>query len=257
MSYLTAIFYLREYFFPLGCGGCGGVLLRPRDAYYGLCGDCRALLSSTLREKRRCILCGKPLITEKDTCLQCREENEPANKNYSDSFVRFRKIFPYMGIYKKVLASFKFKKSAGAGNFLAECLRYAVKDFEGGVQANDNDVAWVPVPPRPGKVKRQGWDQIEFLARSLEREHRRLGGENDLLPVRRCLKRLPSRTQKELSREERKMNLKGRILCVKPPPRTAILFDDVITTGATLNACAAALREGGAERIYGVCLFYD
>jgi len=107
----------------------------------------------------------------------------------------------------------------------------------------------VPVPPRPGKIRKQGWDQIEYLAGLLEKEHG--------LPVTRCLKRLPSRTQKKLNREERGKNLKGRILCIKTPPRIAILFDDVITTGATLNACAASLIEGGAEKVYAVCLFYD
>jgi predicted amidophosphoribosyltransferase len=35
------------------------------------------------------------------------------------------------------------------------------------------------------------------------------------------------------------------------------LFDDVITTGSTLDACAEALKEDGAEQVYGMNLFYD
>ena len=56
---------------------------------------------------------------------------------------------------------------------------------------------------------------------------------------------------------DRKTNLMGKIICTKPAPKTVILFDDVITTGATLDACAAALKGNGAEKVYGVCLFYD
>jgi predicted amidophosphoribosyltransferase len=102
------------------------------------------------------------------------------------------------------------------------------------------------VPPRPGKIKKTGWDQIEYLAALLEK-----------LSIRRCLKRLPSKSQKELNRENRISNLKGRIILTGTPPETAVLIDDVITTGSTMDTCAEVLKTGGAKRVYGICLFYS
>jgi predicted amidophosphoribosyltransferase len=118
------------------------------------------------------------------------------------------------------------------------------------------DAAWVPVPPRPGKIKKNGWDQIEYLARLLEKGIRRTDSGVQR-QVSRCLKRLPSLSQKELNRDERRHNLNGRILASSNVPRTAVLFDDVYTTGSTMDACAGALKNSGAERVYGVCLYYD
>jgi len=252
MSYLS---YLREYLFPFGCGGCGEALLKPKDAWFGLCGNCRTYFSAFLAAEKRCDICGRPLISEKDTCLSCRKSSADSNDIYNDQFVRLKAIFPYTGKFRAVLGAYKFSKSVAVGNFLADCLNLVINDLIGEIgHETFKEAAWVPVPPRPGKIKSQSWDQIDYLAGLLKRDYKRSISK---IPVNCCLKRLPSRSQKELNREERGKNLKGRILCVKPPPRTAVIFDDVITTGATLNACAGALLERGAARVYGVCLFYD
>ena len=241
--FVRTLFYLREYFFPSGCGGCGEALFNREDARYGLCAACRAFLAAALAPENRCQICGKFLISEKLVCLSCRKEasDTPA---CDQRIVKPRALFPYTGKYKRILFAYKFRKSLGVGNFLAQCLNERIADFAAGEEA-----VWVPVPPRPGKIKKQGWDQVEYLAGLLEKNKR--------YPLCRCLKRLPSESQKALNREGRAGNLKGRILCVKKPPETALLFDDVITTGATLNACARALLESGTKKVYGAGLFYD
>ncbi|MDR2029417.1 MAG: hypothetical protein LBP93_07760 [Treponema sp.] len=45
--------------------------------------------------------------------------------------------------------------------------------------------------------------------------------------------------------------------CTRKVPREVLLFDDVMTTGSTLDACAAALKQEGAEKVYALALFYD
>ncbi|GHV51575.1 amidophosphoribosyltransferase [Spirochaetia bacterium] len=237
------IFLIREFFFPRGCALCGEALLDVEEAWYGLCQDCRKSLSGETGE--RCSGCGKPLISEQGRCLQCREEE---NRSGERSCARITVIFPYTGQYRRLLGAYKFGKNPALGHFLEEKIRSAADSLLPPSPTVPVSAVLCPVPPRPGKIRKTGWDQVEYLAKLLER---------DKLPVSRCLKRLPSRSQKTLDREHRLTNLKGRFIAVKKIPREVILFDDVITTGATLEACAAALKAAGAERVYGIALFYD
>ena len=112
------------------------------------------------------------------------------------------------------------------------------------------DAVIVPVPPRPLKIKELGWDQVDYLVKKLEKKHKEIN-------VSRILKRRKSKVQKELTRTERLNNLKGRIYLQNNAPKTALIIDDVITTGSTMEVCANVLKENGAQKVYGLCLFYD
>jgi ComF family protein len=237
---------LREILFPAGCAVCGTPLVYVDEARYGLCPTCRAAF--TVEAGRRCGICGKPLVSEIDVCMDCRDA--PPR-----TFDRVLAIFPYAGDGKKLLSSFKFGKNRAAGIFLAEKLaegtRILLEEIDH--SAKLEHPALVPVPPRPGKLKHEGWDQIDFIAGVFKK----MGKRGALPPVRRCLKRLRSKSQKKLDKRGRRLNLTGRIQCAKTAPREVILFDDVYTTGATMDACAASLKQSGAEKVFGVCLFYS
>jgi ComF family protein len=210
------------------------------ECWYGLCHVCIPRFGLDL-DVPRCSVCGRPLISEQGRCVDCRNTDDHA-------FDRALALFPYTGQYRKLLSAFKFAKRRALGNFLGAKLLESLAYFPD----LDADTVLIPVPPRPGKLRKTGWDQLACLAAILERTKIR----SKSLPVYRCLKRLPSQSQKELSRDNRKTNLQGRILCAKKAPHRAIVFDDVITTGSTLDACALALKEAGAEKVYGLCLFY-
>ncbi|MDR2467607.1 MAG: ComF family protein [Spirochaetaceae bacterium] len=230
--------FAREHVFPSGCPLCGRVLLSPQEAYYGLCAECAEHFP--LEYVPRCQRCGKPLISEIDLCITCKQE-----KNWSfDAAVA---IYPYIGEFRELLKAYKFGKFRTLAAFLAEKLILAC-DL---LPAEASNAVWVPVPPRAGKLKQTLWDQIEELARILE--HRTGSG----ITISRPLRRLHSKTQKELDREGRINNLRGKIIVKGPVAQEIILFDDVFTTGSTLSVCAEALKSAGAQKVWGLCLFYD
>jgi ComF family protein len=234
------LFFLREFFFQEGCAVCGVPCISVDEAWYGLCDDCRAGIEHELTETQElesCEYCGKPLISEQGRCLSCR-------RTETNAFDRAIVLFPYAGKYRKLLSGYKFDKHIALGNFFVEIIERALE--RKGIPV---ETVIVPVPPRPGKIRKTGWDQVEYLASLMDK------GKG--FPVSRCLKRLRSKSQKELGREKRQTNLKGRIIPKKQIPKTAAIIDDVITTGSTLDACARALKEGGAQTVYGLCLFYD
>jgi len=233
---------LRDFSFPSACALCGCSFVSAGEMRLGLCETCLAALES--EQEQTCNICGRPLISEKDTCLPCRNVGER-------SYRRLWTFFPYTGKYRNLLSAYKFRKNLALANFLAVKAAQLISS-----EPLLKDAIIVPVPPRPGKIKETGWDQVEYLVKRLEKL---LPSQNEKgVPfANRCLKRNKSGVQKRLSRAGRMENLRGRIMLEKTAPACALIIDDVITTGSTLEVCARSLREGGAQEVYGLCLFYD
>ena len=228
---------LGETIFPAGCVLCKSSPSLASEAFYGICDQCRRLLIPELG--KRCSRCGRPLVSEEIICMDCRTIDVP-------SFDFCRVLFPYSGKSKEFLSEYKYGTGRRAASFIAELFCQEIEDL-GKFQSNFDGI--VPVPPRPGKIRTKGWDQIEMIVRRM--------GIASGLPVKRCLSRLSSKVQKELGRVGRLHNLDGRIRCVAPPPLHALLIDDVMTTGATLNECSKILKNGGTLKVVALALCYD
>jgi competence protein ComFC len=109
--------------------------------------------------------------------------------------------------------------------------------------------AVVPVPLHTDRKRERGYNQAELIARPLAK---RLGIELDTHILRRTQPRPP---QLLLSRSERWKSVQGAYAAAAGATvdnRDFLLVDDVMTTGATLDACARALRKAGASRVFGL-----
>jgi predicted amidophosphoribosyltransferase len=103
----------------------------------------------------------------------------------------------------------------------------------------------VPVPLHPARLRSRGFNQAERLASAV--------GARTGLAVTDCLARSGSRgTQVGRDRRERLRGITGSVRVRGDAPAEAILVDDVVTTGATLAACAEALRAAGACRVTAI-----
>ena len=140
--------------------------------------------------------------------------------------------FPFDGSPRDLIVALKFRhRRAAAGVLAAQMVRRLH------LQRVDV-VTWAPTSAR--RARRRGYDQAEAIARAVGRE---LG-----VPCRRLLYRAHGGAQTGKSRADR---LAGPAFRARSPRAglTVLVVDDVVTTGATLNAAAQALRSAGVVNV--------
>jgi ComF family protein len=236
-----------DVLFPERCVLCGSFILpENRTGRYPLCRSCAENLPSP--EEPRCRVCSRPLISEKDLCMDCRRPAEQGDFCFESNVSVFLYQDPRVA---ELIISYKGRKRRTLAAFLAQRLLEEYRSRWDGLPV-------VPVPCRAASLKKRGFDQIALLCR----EMKRLGGVRILPLLKRSGK---TREQKTLNREDRAHNLRGAI---QPSPRwrrhvkngappEIVLLDDVFTTGATAGACARVLKDIGVNKVYVLTLALD
>jgi ComF family protein len=170
------------------------------------------------------------------------------------AFEKARSFGIYSGNLRRVILHMKFGRRERLGKRLGELLAGTWNSLPE-LRDHDSPVI-VPVPLHPSRRRERGFNQAELLAaglvRSLRKEKRELRIERGGLHRRRA-----TPPQTGLSLAARQENLRGAFEAGEPEQvreRTVVLIDDVMTTGATLSACARALKRAGAACVIGLTL---
>ena len=186
-----------------------------------------------------CKRCGLPFqgaITNEFECTNCREMKL--------HFRSARSAVSASGAVLEVLHRYKYKRALWFEPFLADLL---IREALPELRQEKWDLI-VPVPLHPAKKRQREFNQAERLATFLSAAA--------TIPMdTTLLKRVSwTETQTKLSREKRAENMRNAFTMrkrAKLKGERILLFDDVFTTGATTNACAAVLLAAGAGEVGG------
>lgn len=216
-----------DLLFPPWCVGCGAVGSL-------LCSSCQAALPRL--SPPLCVRCGKPLSFG-TLCYEC--ENRPMEID------GIRSIFRFDGAVRQAILSFKYKNVKALAAPLAQLMKEYLC-----AHPLPGDVL-VPLPLHPRRLRQRGYNQSSLLSVEL--------GKLASLPVVEGslvrLKNTPPQTRTK-SAAERQSNVVGAFICrdQRLEGRRILLIDDVCTSGATLDACATALKAAGATSVWGLTL---
>jgi len=190
-------------------------------------------------------------------CQQCLAKIKINSKN---NFHQLGQNQPLDGVWvaadysqpllTKVLHNFKYNFVADLGQVLSKLLiRFLVEKVENNKFTRPDLITAVPLA-RKRRLWR-GFNQAEILAKNLTQE---FDWDLDLGLI---VRQYHTHPQVGLKADERLINVKG-IFKINDPQklvnRKILLIDDVITTGATMQECAKALKAAGAKEVWGLVI---
>ncbi|MDH4268978.1 MAG: ComF family protein [Dehalococcoidia bacterium] len=216
-----------DSFFPRRCVGCG------KGGGF-LCPECLGRLPRLMPPF--CPHCGRPQASG-IVCPSCWQRPTEIDG--------IRSPFRFDEVIRKAIHELKYRNLKAISPCLAELLADYLKE---------NPLpgeALVGVPLHPRRLRERGYNQSSLLARELGR---RIG----LSMIEDCLIRVKQAQPqvRAVDVEERRKNVADAFVCRDERVRgkQIILIDDVCTSGATLESCAAALKNTGATSVWGLTL---
>ena len=217
--------------FPPRCAGCN----KPGTEF---CAECARSLMPI--GEVVCATCGEPL-SRPGLCANCR--------NTERAFRQVRSAFRFEGPLRQAVHALKYNKRRSVAVPLAE---HMARQLSG---PDRTGMLLCAVPLHPSRLKERGFNQSAELARQLAA----LWGI-EWLPDGALQRVRATEKQVELDQAARQANVAGAFGVADASQvlgRAIILVDDVCTTGATLDACAHALRAAGAAMVDGVTLAHQ
>ncbi len=237
-------------FFPSDCSLCGNEL----DGGFGA-GICRACWDTLLPfAGPLCPRCGLPFATERALessdarCAECRRGEF--------AFDLARSFGLYSANLRAAILQLKFHRRERLGRKLGGLLASTWPSLM--TPDADEPPILLPVPLHRSRQSERGYNQAELLAAGLAKELALRRGESRLRVDTRSLKRLRSTPpQTGLTTSARQENVRGVFAVTSPEHvvgKTIVLVDDVMTTGATVSACAEVLKRSGARHVLVLAL---
>ncbi len=216
-----------DLLFPQHCVGCG------KEGEF-LCYSCRQSLPRITPPL--CPRCGRP----QPSGILC-----PSCVSWSAKIDGIRSPFRFDGAMREAIHQLKYRNLRALAVSLAKLLHdYLITDPM-------SAEVLVPVPLHQKRLRERGYNQSSLLARQL-------GKLADLPIVDDCLIRQRHATPQARTAtvEERQSNVTDAFACRdhRLRDKQVLLIDDVSTSGATLDACAAALKASGATSVWGLVM---
>jgi predicted amidophosphoribosyltransferase len=183
-----------------------------------------------------CAACGRGCRAEAVICTRCSRAlaaAPPILAGGPHGIDRAWSSASHEGVARSLVGALKFRRLLPVAELMADRIHWlAPGHLLGGTV--------VPVPSAPPRLRSRGFDPAGELAMALAASLE--------TKLSSCLARQGLGHQVGRRRADRIGN-PPKIEAIAPAPRSVLLVDDVLTTGATLTSCAMALRGAGAKRV--------
>ena len=168
-------------------------------------------------------------------------------KNYDTHFY----VFDYHDLIREKILKYKFEEKS----YLNECFSQILLNNEKICGFFERYDIIIPVPISRKRKNFRGYNQSELIAKNVAKHMKNLVCDTHIL-----YKIKDNKPQSKLNKEKRIQNVKD-VYYIKNGQtvlnKNVLLFDDIYTTGSTLNECAKILKEAGASKISAFTLAKD